>query len=44
MTSETIHETVREHYAGAAIRVLEGASGCCGDGTCGADETAGPAL
>ena len=44
MTTETIHETVREHYAEAAIRVLEGSPGCCGDGTCGADESAGPAL
>jgi len=44
MTSETIHETVREHYAAAAIRVLDGGAGCCGDGSCGADETAGPAL
>ena len=38
MTSETIHETVREHYANAAIQVLDGGS-CCG-----ADATAGPAL
>jgi SAM-dependent methyltransferase len=44
MTSESIHETVREHYAEAAIRVLDGGTGCCGDGSCGADETAGPAL
>ncbi len=44
MTTETIHETVREHYAEAAIRVLDGGSGCCGDGACGADATAGPAL
>ena len=44
MTTETIHETVREHYAGAAIRVLDGTLGSCGDGCCGADETAGPAL
>jgi SAM-dependent methyltransferase len=44
MTSETIRETVREHYAQAAIRVLDGGTGCCGDGSCGADETAGPAL
>jgi SAM-dependent methyltransferase len=31
MTTETIHETVREHYAAAAIRASEGTS-CCGDG------------
>jgi arsenite methyltransferase len=43
MTTESIHETVREHYAEAAIRVLEGGSGCCGDG-CGVDATAGPEL
>ena len=44
MTTESIHETVREHYAEAAIRVLDGGTGCCGDGSCGADATAGPAL
>jgi arsenite methyltransferase len=44
MTTETIHEIVREHYAEAAIRVLDGGSGCCGDGACGADARAGPAL
>jgi arsenite methyltransferase len=44
MTTESIHETVREHYAEAAIRVLEGGSGCCGDGACGADAAAGPEL
>jgi SAM-dependent methyltransferase len=38
MTSETFHETVREHYAGAAIRASQGTS-CCGDGT-----TIGPGL
>ena len=38
MTTDTIHETVREHYANAAIQVLDGGS-CCG-----ADATAGPAL
>jgi arsenite methyltransferase len=43
MTTETIHETVREHYANAAIRVLEG-SPCCGEGGCGVDASAGPAL
>jgi arsenite methyltransferase len=31
MTSETIHETVREHYADAALRASQGTS-CCGDG------------
>jgi SAM-dependent methyltransferase len=30
MTTETIHETVREHYAAAAVRATQGAS-CCGD-------------
>jgi SAM-dependent methyltransferase len=32
MTSENVHETVREHYADAAIRASQGTS-CCGDGT-----------
>ncbi len=44
MTHDTVHETVREHYAEAAIRVLDGGSGCCGDGTCGADQAVGPAF
>jgi len=36
MTTETIHETVRAHYAEAAIRASQGSS-CCGDaGTIGA--------
>jgi len=30
MTTESIHETVREHYAAAAIRATEGSS-CCSD-------------
>ena len=30
MTTETIHETVREHYAAAAVRASHGSS-CCGD-------------
>jgi SAM-dependent methyltransferase len=30
MTAETIHETVREHYAAAARRATQGSS-CCGD-------------
>jgi SAM-dependent methyltransferase len=30
MTTETIHETVRDHYAAAAVRASNGAS-CCGD-------------
>jgi arsenite methyltransferase len=38
MTTETIHETVRAHYAGAAVSASQGVS-CCG-----ADETIGPAL
>ena len=40
--TEQIHEAVREHYAAAAIQVLNAASGeaCCGS----IDESAGPAL
>ena len=38
MTAETIHETVRIHYADAAVAASQGVS-CCG-----ADETIGPAL
>jgi SAM-dependent methyltransferase len=30
MTTETIHETVRQHYADAAVRASQGTS-CCGD-------------
>lgn len=30
MTTETIHETVRQHYADAAIRATQGSS-CCGE-------------
>ena len=30
MTTETIHETVREHYAAAAVRASQGSS-CCSD-------------
>ena len=30
MTTESIHETVREHYAAAAIRATQGSS-CCSD-------------
>src|SRR6478609_3817135 len=30
MTTETIHETVRQHYADAAVRASQGSS-CCGD-------------
>jgi SAM-dependent methyltransferase len=30
MTTKTIHETVREHYAAAAVRATQGTS-CCGD-------------
>ncbi|MBA2314982.1 MAG: arsenite methyltransferase [Chloroflexi bacterium] len=37
MTTETIHDEVRQHYAAAAARATAGAS-CCGDaGTIGAD-------
>jgi arsenite methyltransferase len=38
MATETIHDTVREHYADAALRASQGTS-CCGDGT-----TIGPGL
>lgn len=31
MTTEATHETVRDHYAAAALRAAQGAS-CCGDG------------
>ena len=30
MTTEAIHETVREHYAAAARAVQQGGGGCCG--------------
>jgi SAM-dependent methyltransferase len=45
MTNQ-IHEMVRDHYAKAALEVLDhGAQACCGDGCCGAagctDEQAG---
>jgi SAM-dependent methyltransferase len=44
--SEPIHEMVREHYAKAALQVIDqGVQACCGDGCCGAagctDEQAG---
>jgi arsenite methyltransferase len=38
MTTESIHETVREHYAAAAVLATQG-SACCGD-----DETTGASL
>ena len=38
MTAETIHETVRAHYADAAVSASQGVA-CCG-----ADETIGPGL
>jgi arsenite methyltransferase len=37
MTTETIHETVREHYAAAAVRASEGVSCCSDAGTIGAE-------
>ena len=41
MTTESIHETVRDHYAAAAIQVLNGSeSACCGP----SGEAIGPAL
>jgi SAM-dependent methyltransferase len=34
--TEQIHDIVREHYANAALNVLqEGVQACCGDGCCG---------
>ena len=43
--TEQIHEAVREHYAQAALKVLEqgAAASCCGDGCCG-DLGEGPDL
>ena len=41
-TPDTIHETVREHYAQEARRAADGTS-CCDDSCCG-DATIGPAL
>src|SRR3954454_23212858 len=38
MTTESIHDTVREHYAAAAVRASQGSS-CCSD-----PETIGPGL
>ena len=41
MTAESIHETVRDHYAAAAIQVLNGSeTACCGP----SNEAIGPAL
>jgi SAM-dependent methyltransferase len=37
MTTETIHETVREHYAAAAIRASQGESCCADPATIGAE-------
>ena len=36
LTHNPVHETVRDHYARAALEVLEKSSsaGCCGDGCC----------
>ena len=40
-----VREEVREHYRRAALQVLDrGSSACCGDGCCGVDDQAGPAL
>jgi arsenite methyltransferase len=33
--TEQIHETVRQHYAAAAVAALESSAGCCGSGCCG---------
>src|SRR6478752_5668922 len=37
MTTETIHETVRQHYADAAVRASQGSSCCRDPATIGAD-------
>jgi arsenite methyltransferase len=37
MSTQTIHETVREHYAAAAVRASEGGSCCAVSGTIGAE-------
>jgi SAM-dependent methyltransferase len=37
MTTETIHETVREHYAAAAVRASQGTSCCGGDEAIGSE-------
>jgi len=37
MTTETIHDTVREHYANAAIRATQGSSCCSDPGVIGAE-------
>src|SRR3954470_8140129 len=37
MTTESIHDTVREHYAAAAIRATHGSSCCSGPETIGAN-------
>lgn len=35
MSHDTVHEMVRDHYARAALQVLDkGAAGCCGDACC----------
>jgi arsenite methyltransferase len=36
-TTESIHETVREHYAAAALRATQGSSCCSADGTIGSE-------
>ena len=36
-TTESIHETVRAHYAAAALRATEGSSCCSADGTIGSE-------
>ena len=36
-TTESIHETVREHYAAAALRATQGSSCCSSDGTIGSE-------
>jgi arsenite methyltransferase len=36
-TTQSIHATVREHYAAAALRATQGSSCCSADGTIGSD-------
>jgi SAM-dependent methyltransferase len=36
-TTESIHDTVREHYAAAALRATQGSSCCSPDGTIGSE-------
>jgi len=44
MTTDSIHDAVRTHYASAALSVLNGAGSCCGDGCCEDGSATGAAL